>query len=292
MGVEARLRRLLDRLSARARQDAVPLADAAAFAPVATRTRILRIALALVLVALLLAAFVSAPEAKTRRFLPASTVGIVVLDISSSVEPRKYRPIVEQLRALAATDRRFGLVLFSDTAYEALPPGTPARELTRFIRFFEPAPVRIDAEGEPLASSPWEQSISGGTNISSGLRLAAELLRRPNVVRGGVVLISDLIDDPSDYTLLVDTFQLYAERGIPLRIVALSPPRQYRELFESLLEENGVITDATLPAGVAGRGELTVEAPFPTWLAVLSVLAVLLLAVEVFWAEPLVWGKT
>jgi hypothetical protein len=280
-----------DRLGQRARAEAIPLADAASLERVANRTRVLRLSLAAAVVAAVIATSVAAPDAQTRRFLPASTVGIVVLDISSSVEPVAYKPIVEQLRALSATDRRFGVVVFSDTAYEALPPGTPAGELKSFIRFFEPQRVSIDSNGNPLPRNPWEQTFSGGTNVSSGLALAAELLERPNVARGGVVLISDLIDDPSDYSTLVDTLGLYAERAIPLRIVRLKAPRQYRELFDSLVKENGVVTDARLPTGAAGRGRLTVEAPFPTWLAVLGGLAVALLAVELLWAQPFAWRR-
>ena len=288
----ARARRLLARLSAGARRDAIPLADLAPLARPARRTRSLRIALAAALVAVVVGAFAWGPGAQARRFFPSSTVGVVVLDISSSIKPSTYDLIRSQLMSLSRTNERFGVVLFSDDAYEALPPGTPARELRPFIRFFDPrTPFQRDRFGIPRPRSPWEQSFSGGTGISSGLLLAAALLEQKHVARGDVVLISDLVDDPSDYNRISDTLALYSERSIPLRIVALDPPRENRQLFEDLLGQKGVISNAVLPKGGSGRGVLTVEAAFPIGLAAFGGLAILLLAVEAFWAEPLRWRR-
>lgn len=288
----ARARRLLARLGAGARRDAIPLADLASLAQPARRTRLLRLALATALVGVVIAAFASGPGAQARLFFPSSTVGIIVLDISSSIKPSTYDLIRSQLTSLSKTNERFGVVLFSDDAYEALPPGTPARELRPFIRFFNPhIPFQRDRFGIPRPRSPWDQSFSAGTSISSGLLLAAELLQQKHVAHGDVVLISDLVDDPSDYNRVSDTLALYSERSIPLRIVALDPPRENRQLFEDLLGQKGVISNAVLPKGGSGRGVLTVEARFPTGLAVFGGLAILLLAVEAFWAEPLRWRK-
>jgi hypothetical protein len=281
--------RIGERLTRGARNESIPLADAATLSRVAWRTRLLRLALAAVLVALILTAFTSAPDAQTRRFLPSTRVGIVVLDISSSIDPVTYRLIRQVLTELSQTNQRFGLVLFSDQAYEALPPGSPASELKPFIRFFERRPVQHDPYGNPVPRSPWEQTFSGGTAISSGLLLAAELLQRDVVTRGDVVLFSDLVNDQSDYNKLIDVMSLYSERGIPLRIIPLNPPPENKQVFQDLVREKGVITGATLPTGPAGRGELTVEAPFPVWLAVLGGIAILLLLVEALWAEPLAW---
>jgi hypothetical protein len=52
-----------------------------------------------------------------------------------------------------------------------------------------------------------------------------------------------------------------------------------------------VIKAVELPTGEAGRGRLTIEAPFPTLLAVFGVLVVVLLAVEALWSEPLTWKR-
>ena len=162
-------RRLLARLRSQARREAIPLADLAPLARAARRTRIFRLGLAAALVAAVVASFASAGDAESRRFYPSSTVGIVVLDISSSIKPTTYKLIRRELMELAATDQRFGVVLFSDDAYEALPPGTPARELRPFVRFFdEKRPFEYDRSGIPRPRSPWERSFSAGTSISSG----------------------------------------------------------------------------------------------------------------------------
>jgi hypothetical protein len=83
----ARARRLLARLRAGARREAIPLADLTPLTRPARRTRILRLALAVALVGVVIAAFASGTEAQGRRFFPSSTVGMVVLDISSSIKP-------------------------------------------------------------------------------------------------------------------------------------------------------------------------------------------------------------
>jgi hypothetical protein len=286
-----RLDKLVAWLRRGAPRDPIPLADLAPLTGPARRTRLLRLGLVAALVAAIALAFVSAPEAESRRFLPSATVGIVALDISSSIRPSTHNLIRRNLDALSRSNRRFGVVLFSDDAYEALPPGTPASELRTFIRFFERRPIRYDRLGNPRAQSPWEQWFSAGTSISAGLLLAAELLQREHVERGGVVLMSDLVNDPSDYNRLIDTMALYSERQIPLSIVALDPPPEEQQIFNTLLRDHAVIKAVELPTGRAGRGRLTIEAPFPTWLAVFGALVIVLLAVEAYWSEPLTWKR-
>jgi hypothetical protein len=290
--MDARLTQLVARLRRGAPRDPIPLADLTPLAGPARRTRLLRLGLVVALVAAVVLASLSAPDAESRRFLPSATVGIVVLDISSSIRPSTHNLIRRNLDALSRSNRRFGVVLFSDDAYEALPPGTPASELRSFIRFFERRPIRYDRLGNPRPQSPWEQWFSAGTAISSGLLLAAELLQREHVEQGGVVLISDLVNDPSDYNRMIDTLALYSERQIPLSIVPLDPPPEERQIFETLLRDNGVIKAVELPTGQAGRGRLTIEAPFPTWLVVFGALVVVLLAVEAYWSEPLTWKRS
>jgi hypothetical protein len=284
--------RLVQRFRARARSEAIPLGDIAPLVAAGRRTRVLRLALAAALVGLIIAAFSAGTSAQARRFFPSSTVGIVVLDISSSIQPTTYDLIRQELTSLSETNQRFGVVLFSDDAYEALPPGTPAAELRPFIRFFNPKrPIAYDHSGVPRPRSPWDESFSGGTSISSGLLLAAQLLQQQHVVHGDVVLISDLVDDPSDYNSVSDALALYSERSIPLTVVALDPPLEQKDAFESLLVDQGVISNARLPHGGAGRGLLTVHAGFATGLAVLGVVAIVLLGVEALWAEPLRWRR-
>src|ERR1700759_5544889 len=117
---------------------AIPVADPGLLGGAARPPRIVRGALAAVLIGAVVAGALVAPRPPGRRYLPAQAVGIVVLDVSSSVRPSTYYRIEQTLNSIAASKGRLGLVLFSDTAYEALPPGTPAAVLVPFLRFFAP----------------------------------------------------------------------------------------------------------------------------------------------------------
>src|SRR3954451_20285975 len=158
-------RTLLGRLRPRDRDVSLPLADAGSFEGAARRTRIVRLVLALALVACLAAAFLTAPGTAGRRFIPADTTGVVVLDVSSSVKPDTYFRIEQTLATVAASRSRLGLVLFSDVAYEALPAGTPASELKPLLRFFAPPSAETAKTSSTDLASPWEQWFSAGTKI-------------------------------------------------------------------------------------------------------------------------------
>ena len=67
---------------------------------------------------------------------------------------------------------RFGLVLFSDTAYEAIPPGTPSEALRPLVRYFTLRPARTEGFLPTFPVNPWANSFSAGTKISTGLELA------------------------------------------------------------------------------------------------------------------------
>jgi hypothetical protein len=290
MAGRAAIARGLDRLSARARADAIPSAELDAFGAVARRTRIVRLALAGLLTLGTVVALLVVPQADERRFQPARNVGIVVLDLSTSVRPSTYELIRRQLEGLAATNRRFGMVVFSDVAYQTIPPATPARELEPYVRFFQPE-YRFDEEGNPLPRSPWEQWFSAGTSISSGLLLAAKLLEERTYEQRGVVLISDLADDPSDYQTLADTVSLYSRRQIPLSVVALDPTPEDSEFFTRLLDNPGAIGNVSLPTQQSGRGQLRVAAAFPVATGILAALVIALLALNLHWTEPLQWRR-
>ena len=62
-------------------------ADLALFRAAWRRSLVARLSLAAALVACIVAAFFVSPAAPGRRFLPAGTVGIVVLDVSASIRP-------------------------------------------------------------------------------------------------------------------------------------------------------------------------------------------------------------
>jgi hypothetical protein len=271
----------------------VPLADPRSLDSVARRTRVVRLVLAVALLGAVLVAFVVAPRAPGRRFLAANANGIVVLDVSSSVPPRTYDRIEQTLATIAASQSRLGLVLFSDVAYEALPPGTPARELAALLRFFAP-PASTSAVGAPAAGqprSPWDQWFSAGTRISTGLFLAAHMLQQQHTSKGAVLLISDLADDPTDLTRLTDAVLLFQQRAVPLELVGLDPSAANADFFQRLLGPGALFQQARLPSGAEARGKLQVTGTFPTALAAWAAVAIVLLALNEWWGEPLRWRR-
>jgi hypothetical protein len=261
----------------------IPVSDGGFLPAAARRTRIVRIALALLLVGAVASAFATAPNKPGRRFLPAKAVGVVVLDVSSSVKPTTYWEIEQTLATIAASKGRLGLVLFSDVAYEALPTGSPAVDLKPFLRFFAP-PGK--GSGIYLDNSPWQQWFSAGTRISEGLYLAEHMLHQEHAKRGAVLLISDLADDPHDVSALKDSVVLLEQESVPLEIVALNPTYGDANFFKSLLGNQAVYQRATLPTGAQAEGKIEVTNGFSTWLLVFAAAAIALLAVNEWWAEP------
>jgi hypothetical protein len=286
--VLADLRALAARALRRTYGTVVPLADPSSLDRAARRTRIVRLALASTLIAATVAAFLVAPKSPGRRFLPADATGIVVLDVSSSVRPETYYRIEQSLATIAASQSRLGLVLFSDVAYEAFPPGTAAQELKPLLRFFAP-PTKNEPARNELARSPWDQWFSGGTKISNALFLAAHMLQQQHVKRSAVMLISDLADDPTDIARVTDAVLLLEERGVPLEIVGLDPTAANADFWKRLLGTDAIFREAQLPSGAQARGQLEVTGTFPVWLAVLAGLVVALLALNEWWTEPLRW---
>ena len=110
------------------------------------------------------------------QFLPNGSRGIVVLDLSASISSDTFERIGKTLRDLAATNSRYGLVVFSDVAYEALPPGTPSAELKPYARFFTLPPPQAGFLPQ-FPVNPWTNSFSGGTRIAAGLGLALRLIQ-------------------------------------------------------------------------------------------------------------------
>jgi hypothetical protein len=150
--------------------EAIPLARQSGLDARARRTWQLRLVLAASICVVAAAALVLSLRARATSVaaLPQGTNGIVVLDVSASISSDTYARIASTLDDLVGSRGHYGLVLFSDTAYQALPPGTPAAELRPFARFFE-----VPAQGRPglepqLPPSRWSDSFSAGTHISAG----------------------------------------------------------------------------------------------------------------------------
>jgi hypothetical protein len=267
---------------------AIPLADAGAFAPAARRTLLVRGALAaLALAAVVAAVLVSRdPHSQTIVVLPSHADTILVLDLSASISSDTYSRIGATLSSLARSHGRFGLVLFSDQAYEALPPGTPAEDLAPLVRYFI-LPRQTSPGFAPVyPRNPWAGAFSAGTEISTGLELAHSIATGNGLRRPAVVLVSDLDDDPGDLTRLASIALAYRRDRIPLRVVGLNPSPQNAAFFQRLIGPGSPIVQA----GVAAPGpQPRNSTPFPWALVGLALAAAAALAANELWSARLEW---
>jgi hypothetical protein len=225
----------------------IPLGDLARLAPLTRRTWVLRALLALLAVAAAAAAVVvaaRAPESET-ALLPQGSDGLVVLDLSASISSDTYARIGATIEQVAASDGRYGLVVFSDTAYLALPPGSPARELRPFGRYF-----RLPGAGGGvirLPTSPWTEAFSAGTRISAGLQLALDIIREERLAQPAVLLVSDLDDDIGDLDRMTTAALALRRAGARIRVVGLNPAPEDERYVERLLRRPGDLVQARLP---------------------------------------------
>jgi hypothetical protein len=270
--------------------DRIPLADFSRLSRAAARTRRARLVLVALLLALGLATFVAAlrPRASTTVYLPRGSNGIVVLDVSASISSDTYARIAGTLQRLSDSRGRYGLILFSDTAYQALPPGTAARELRPFERFFALPSARAPGLLQQPSPSPWTEHFSAGTRISTGLQLALDVLRLERPARPSVLLVSDLDDDAGDLESLTSVALAYRRLGIPIHVVGLNPSPEDTQFIEPLLARPGDLVQAARPA----RERSGSRTPFPTRLAVATAALVLVLGAFLFLTERLRWRRT
>ena len=224
----------------------IPYGDLGAIAGRTRRTFVLRAALGTaVLVAAAAVVLLGRGEPAPVSPLPAGTDGIVVLDLSASISTDTYARIGSTLDGLADTGGRYGLIVFSDTAYLALPPGTPAAELRAFARRFD---LPEQAGGAiTVPTNPWTESFSAGTKISSGLQLALDTIRSHRLGRPAVLLVSDLDDDVGDLERLTGTALTFRRLGIPVRVIGLNPAPEDQRYVERLLRRSSDLTPAARP---------------------------------------------
>jgi len=190
----------------------LPITDVGSFAEPGRRSWLLWGSLAAALVAAL-GLFVVQARARSsqRTLLRPGADAVIVLDLSSSTHSASKAISHTLLRLTRDPRRHLGLVVFSDSAYEALPPSAPVDGLEGWLqRFAHDAPNDY----------PW-RSFSSGTTISSGLVLAHRLLRGSGAVRPHVVLVSDLVDTPADLERLQLVVAQYQREGIDLKVVAV-----------------------------------------------------------------------
>jgi hypothetical protein len=279
---------LVTRLSLPRRQ-AIPFADTAPLAAAARRTAAIRVAAGIALVGLACAAILIGRHPRTHevQFLPARSNGIVVLDLSASISSDTYARIGQTLVELAASRGRYGLIVFSDTAYEALPPGSPASALRPMIRFFTLPPQLRRGVTPSFPVNPWTKSFSAGTRISTGLELARSILTADRRARPAVLLVSDLDDEPNDLPALTGLALAYRREGIPLHVVGLNPSPEDERLFRRFVGSSGSFARAPL-AGEQTHGSS--DAAFPWWLVAVALALVLLLAVNELVCARLTWA--
>lgn len=262
----------------------VPLVDALDLRPKAVRTRITMLVLVALAAGLTVACGLRLRDAgaRTATLLPAGSDAIVVLDLSASIDSDTYSRIGLTLADLARSRARIGLVVFSDQAYEALPPGVPASTLGPLIRYFT-LPKQVGGAAPAFPPNPWLRTFSAGTRISAGLELAHGLaLARPGR-RPTVMLISDLDDSPSDLARLTGIVLAYRRDRIPLEIVALNPSLADQTFFTKLLGSRAA-THVVAAANPASPPRERTTAPFP-WAAVLAAVGALAALAALLWAS-------
>jgi hypothetical protein len=233
-------------------------------------------------------AIVVARHPSTRVLVPLSDRGdtIVVLDVSASISTDTYAQIGATLATLARSDRRLGLVVFSDQAYLALPQGTPAADLAPLVRLFTPKRARRGF-APTLPPNPWTSTFSGGTKISAGLTLAHSLA----VGEGGrlptVVLVSDLSDDPRDLTRLESILLAYRRDRIPVRIVGLAPAASDLALFRDALDPPPPVVSPP----TRGEAPAKTRTAFPWALVLCALLTCAAIGVGQAWFPLVEWGR-
>lgn len=266
---------------------AFPVPGARSFSRIARRTALIRGALAVALVVLVLgiAAAARHPGVRQPSSLPVRSGDMIVLDLSASISSDTFSRIGETLRKLVATGGRYGLVVFSGVAYEALPPGTPASALRPLIPYFTVPPGAAAA----LPTNPWTLSFSRGTRISAGLDLAHRILIADHLPRAHVVLISDLADDPLDIQRLNQVvISEYGHGRTSLGVVALNATPGDEAFFARVA--GAAITDARAAPAKPSPPPAVPPSALPIALVVAILATLLLLAVYCLWAARLRWG--
>jgi hypothetical protein len=264
----------------------LPLADAPALWPYARRTRLVRLGLGFALLGLFAAAVYSAFHLQTRAtsYFAQGGRGILVLDLSASVDPRANQRLRTLMRTLANSDQRLGLVAFEEQTYELLPPGTRGDEIRPMLRFFGTSSPSFRSE------TPWSVSFLGGTNIGLGLRLARQVAERNGA--GSVLLVSDLQDSTSDLPLLADEIGQYRTEGLRLRVLPMFPPPASLALFTSLAGKNAIVDDRVLRENAAVAQRQSVVSAFPGWVFLLATGLLLALAVNEYVGRRLEWSPS
>jgi hypothetical protein len=235
--------------------------------------------------------FVWTPRAQTQPMTLGAGTTMLVVDLSGSVGPKQYLTIRRTLTALAAQrNRHAGLVFFSDSAAEVLPPQTPASELGEVTRFFSADAAPMFGGLEVTAGSragdslnPWINAFEGGTAIYRGLNVARRALERAHATHGQIVLVSDLADyqSPRTRTALLRI----AAAKLQLRVVGLDPTEESKQMYLDVFGPQVFVSKPQLAGSIEGDRP---ERPGGTRrLVPAALLGVVLLALFGRWQTPL-----
>ena len=268
---------------------AIPLTDAPALRLPGRRTAAVLVLLAVAALAAVTAFLLLSRDTHTRTIVPLPTHAdtVLVLDVSASISSDTYSRIGGTLAALSRSGGRFGLVVFSDQAYEALPPGVPAADLAPFVRYFTLPQQASPGFAVTFPPNPWESTFSGGTRISAGMDLAHTIaVAGPH--HATVVLVSDLDDSPSDLARLVPVLLSYKRDHVPVRIVGLNPSQQALDFFQRLLPQGSAVVAAPTLSEAPPHD----QTPFPWTLVALTLVAAAALTLRLIWAPRLDWSGT
>lgn len=268
----------------------IPLSDAPEFRRQAIVTRLLLTVLATAALAAAVAVLLASSTSHSQSFvsLPTDANVVIVLDLSASISSDSFSRIGATLSSLAQTHDHVSLVVFSDEAYEALPPGTPAADLAPMVRYFELPKQRVPGFLPSFPTNPWSRTFTGGTAISSGMELGISIAtaqRRP----AEVMLISDLDDNPGDLATLAAASAVARHDHVPIRIVGLNPSPAAFAYFHAIFGHSAPIINAPTFGETALSRQTT---PFPWELIVLVVGAAVALASREAWAPILSWRRS
>jgi len=275
----------------RLRGPSIPIPDGTAVGRPWLRHLGVRVVLAVASLGLLAAAVSVAQRMDPERsaFVPQGSQAVVVVDLSKSVEALGYARVGKVLGTIVEADEPAGLVIFSDTAYELLPPGSPAADMRPLLRYFKP--TRIGNDQVEYPPNPWALSFAGGTRVSTALQIARQALRRERIVRGSIVLISDLEVPLSDVPALTETITTLRREGVQFRVVPLFPSSDSRFVFERLVGKSAFVEGKAL--GTDRLSQSTRLDPPPVrWLLVLVGLLVLVVAANERWCGRLEFGRS
>ena len=225
------------------------------------------------------------PHTRTIVPLPSHADTILVLDLSASISSDTFSRIGGTLAALSRSGSRLGLVVFSDQAYEAFPPGTPAADLAPFVRYFTLPKQQAPGFAPSFPANPWQATFTGGTRISAGLDLA-HVIALAGGRRATVVLVSDLDDDPGDLPRLASVLLAYRRDHVPVRIIGLAPSADNVALFTRLLSPQPVVVEAPTLAEAPPQD----TTPFPGCSSCWPPSPRARTQLRAAWAPRLVWG--